>query len=101
MAHSCLQLWTRYSIQGFVRPSIGLSVRLSVHHGDQVENCKKAHFQGSRFYCVCASVCGVGEGVKRSCTPLPTHLHNIVTLGHLLFLDPSFNLSATIFLSDC
>ena len=91
MAHSCLQLRTRYSIRGFVRPSIGLSVRLLVHHGDQVENCKKAHFRGPWCDCVCASVCGVGEGVNRHCTPMPTRpQQSCDPVSPLIYLPLSF-----------
>ena len=51
---------------------------------------------------VCVRVCvgwvRVWMGIVRPC---PVVCNNLVTLYCLLFLDPSFNLSATIFLSDC
>ena len=94
-------LFSTFLTQGFIWPSIGPSVHLLVHHRDQVENCKNAHFRGSHYDCVCASVCGVGEGMNGGCTPLPTCPQWYCDPTSLVILRSISNLSATIFLSDC
>ena len=66
----CMQLY--YALCLSVIRFIGPSVHLLVHHRDQVENCENVHFRGSHYDCVCASVCGVGEGMNGGRTPLST-----------------------------
>ena len=88
-------LFSTFLTQGFVWPSIGPSVHLLV------ENCKNAHFRGSHYNCVCASVCGVGAGMNGGCAPLPTCPQWYCDPTSLVILRSISILSATIFLSDC
>ena len=81
-----------WSVRLSIHPSVGPSWWLSWKFW------KRTFLRLLLWLCVCKSVWGEWGCEWGPCPPIR---NSFVTLCHLLFLDLSFNLSATIFLSDC